>query len=401
MPKIKASILDLEEGPDQGSGMVAFVDPKSHQIIECNDPFSEALRVEKSQILGKTVFELFSPRSRKAARKVYQTFLETQSVPEAELELKDKSGKKIPVTLRLSGAQDKEGQFHCTRFSWHNISALKEVERDLKIEATHLRGQLALGLREVNNRGETIRKEVEKRKTTQAKLHRTLTLLRRQAKETRILAKRLISVQEEERRRLARDLHDETNQKLALLSLEVANLKRMLPLPTAQLKQGLQALLDNISSLANEVRQLAHQLHPAVLEHLGLVEAIQAHISEISQTTGIEISFRHRNLPKFIPLELSLCLYRVAQECLGNVIKHAHAHTIQLSFVGLARSLRFSIRDDGVGMTQKIIKHFSQGLGFVSMRERVRLVKGHLRIKSKPHHGTEIHITVPRPGKNQ
>lgn len=381
--------------------MVAFVDPKSYQILECNDSLSETLRVEKSQILGKLVFELFSPKSRKTARKMYQTFLVTQSVPATELVLEDTAGVKIPVTLHLSNAQDTQGQFHCTRFSWHNISASKDVERDLQKETTQLRGRLALGLREVKNRGETIRKEVAKRKTTQAKLHKTLTLLRRQAKETRILAKRLISVQEEERQRLARDLHDETNQKLALLSLQVASLKQGLPLPTTQLKKRLQTLLDNISSLANEVRQLAHQLHPAVLEHLGLVEAIQAHISEVSHTTGIEIFFRHRNLPKSIPFDLSLCLYRVAQECLGNVIKHAHARTVKLSFVGLARSLRLSIKDNGVGMTPQKIRKFSQGLGFVSMRERVRLVKGRLRIKSKPHHGTEIHITVARPKENQ
>lgn len=377
--------------------MVAFVDPKSHQIIECNDPLSETLRVKKSQMLGKAVFELFSPKSQKAARKVYHTFLETQSVSETELELEDRVGVTIPVMLRLSRARDTQGRYHCTRFSWHNISALKKVEREFQKETNQLRGQLALGLREVRSRGKTIRKEVEKRKTTQATLRKTLTLLRRQAKETRILASRLINIQEEERRRLARDLHDDTNQKLALLSLQVASLKQGLPLPMAQLENHLQALLDHISSLANEVRQLAHQLHPAVLEHLGFVEAIQSHISEISHATGIEIIFRHRNVPASLPVDLSLCLYRVAQECLGNVVRHAHARTIQLSFVGLARSLRFSIRDDGVGMTAKTMKIFSQGLGFVSMRERVRLVKGRLRITSKPHHGTEVHITVPRP----
>lgn len=380
--------------------MVAFVDPKSHKIIECNDALPDTLGVRKTRILGKSVFALFSPRSRKVARKVYHIFLETQSVPEAELELEDKSRMKIPVTLRLSGAQDRHGQFHCTKFSWHNISVLKEVERELKKETHQLRGQVALGLQEVKNRGKTIRKEVEKRKTTQAKLHKTLILLRRQAKDTRILAKRLISVQEEERQRLARDLHDETNQKLAILSLQVANLKQGLPMPTTRLRQRLQALIENISSLANEVRQLAHQLHPAVLEHLGFDEAIQSHISEISQTTGIQITFHHRNIPKSLPSDLSLCLYRVAQECLGNVIKHAHARTIKLSFVGFAKSLRLSIRDDGVGMTSKTIRNFSQGLGFVSMRERVRLVKGHLRIKTKLHHGTEIHIKVPRPEEN-
>ena len=199
-----------------------------------------------------------------------------------------------------------------------------------------------------------------------------------------------------EERISSEDLHDETNQKLAFLSLQVAGLKQNLPMRTAQLQKHLQSVLENISSLANEVRQLAHQLHPAVLEHLGFVEAMEAYISEISQTKEFEIVFQHRNVPDRIPLELSLCLYRVAQECLGNVIKHAQARTIKLSLVGFSKSLRLSIKDDGRGMTPKQFRGFSHGLGFVSMRERVRLVKGRLRIKSKPQKGTEIHITVPR-----
>ncbi|MDR4495732.1 MAG: histidine kinase [Nitrospirales bacterium] len=389
MSQISTLAFDLEESSGQGHGMVAFVDPKSHQIVECNDSLSEALGVAKTQILGETVFQVFTSKSRRSAEKVYRSFLKTQSVSEAELELEDTDGKGIPVTLRLSGARDEKGKIHCTRFSWHNIS-------DLKKETNRLREKVALGLREVNKRGKHLQKEVERRKTTQSKLRNTVTLLRRRAKETRILAKRVIGIQEAERRRLARDLHDETNQKLAFLSLQVAGLMQGLPMKTDQLQQHLQSVLDNISSLANEVRQLAHQLHPAVLEHLGFVEAMEAYIAEISQSKEFEIVFRHRNVHKTIPLELSLCLYRVAQECLGNVIKHAHARTIQLSFVGFAKSLRLSIRDDGIGMTPKQFRGLSQGLGFVSMRERVRLVKGRLRIKSKPRKGTEIHITVPR-----
>jgi signal transduction histidine kinase len=377
--------------------MVAFVDPQSLQIIECNDPLSETLGVTKSQIVGKGIFNLFSAKTRKTAKKAYQIFQKTQSVPDTQLELKVANGPGIPVTLRLSGTQDKQGQLHCAKFSWHNISQLNNTQRGVKRETRQLRGQLALGLHQVGIQGKTIRQEVEKRKTTEAQLRKTLNLLRRQAKETRTLARRLISVQEEERRRLARDLHDETNQKLALLSLQVASLKQGLPLETAELKARLQGLIDNISSLANEVRHLAHQLHPAVLEHLGFIEAIQAYVAEISHTTGIDIIFYHRNIPRTIPLDLSLCLYRITQECLGNAIKHAQARTIHVSFVGLARNLRFSIKDDGVGMTPKKFRNFSQGLGFVSMRERIRLVKGRLRITSAPQHGTEIHMTIPRP----
>ncbi|MCA9470163.1 MAG: PAS domain S-box protein [Nitrospira sp.] len=390
MPKI-----EIEEEIDQGSGMIAFVEPQSHKIIECNRHLIELVGIEKSRLLGRSVFDLFSGRSRNDARKVYQKFLSFQTVPEADLEIKIRHDERMPVTLRLSGSQDNQGYFHCIRFSWHNISQLKRVQKGLTKETRKLRGKLAITMREAKKQGISLRKEIQKRKTTQSKLGKSLVLLRRQARESRVLAGRLLRIQEDERRRLARDLHDETNQKLALLGIHLANLKQDLPLPTSTLHSRLHALHDHISMLADNIRQMAHKLHPAILEHVGVVEALQSYVSENSENRGVKMTFHHRNVPQLISLDLSLCLYRVTQECVGNALRHAKAGKIQISLQGLAKSLRLSIKDDGIGMNQKQFKRFSQGLGFVSMRERIRLVKGRLRVSSPLKGGTNITITAP------
>jgi two-component system, NarL family, sensor kinase len=275
---------------------------------------------------------------------------------------------------------------------------MSESNKDESVGDLVGEGAAIVGRHAADDQQRSREKKVSRRTLSRADMQQTLSLLRQQAKDIRALARRLITVQEEERRRIARDLHDETNQKLALLGLQVAALKHDLPLSAAEVSDRLEGLLGQVNALANDVRQLAHQLHPAVLEHLGFIEAIQSYIGEISQNKDLVITFRHRNVPQQLPFDISLCLYRVAQECLGNSIKHARARSIQVSFVGLARSLRFSVRDNGMGMHPKHFKRFSQqGLGFVSMRERVRQVKGRLRIQSKPRHGTAIHVTIPRP----
>lgn len=275
---------------------------------------------------------------------------------------------------------------------------MSDSNKDEGVEARVGEESASVG-RQVTNKGKkSAGKQGSRYTLASADMQQTLSLLRRQAKDIRGLARRLITVQEEERRRIARDLHDETNQKLALLGLQVAALKHDLPLSNGEVSDRLDGLLGQVNSLANDVRQLAHQLHPAVLEHLGFVEAIQSYIGEISQSKDLVITFRHRNVPQQLPFDISLCLYRVAQECLGNSIKHARARSIQVSLVGLAKSLRFSVRDNGTGMHPKHFQRFSQqGLGFVSMRERVRQLKGRLRVQSKPRHGTAIHVTIPRP----
>ena len=164
MPKI-----EIEEEIDQGSGMIAFVEPQSHKIIECNRHLIELVGIEKSRLLGRSVFDLFSGRSRNDARKVYQKFLSFQTVPEADLEIKIRHDEKMPVTLRLSGSQDNQGYFHCIRFSWHNISQLKRVQKGLTKETRKLRGKLAITMREAKKQGISLRKEIQKRKTTQSK----------------------------------------------------------------------------------------------------------------------------------------------------------------------------------------------------------------------------------------
>jgi len=272
----------------------------------------------------------------------------------------------------------------------------KNPQESFQKEKTLLRKQLATRLIELRKTEQKAKKETQKRKSAEDKIHRALFLLRRQRNELQALAGKLISIQEEERKRISRDLHDDTNQKLAMIAVQVENLEQRLPLPVEDLQKKLKGLHGQIKDLANEVRSLAHHLHPSVLDHLGLTKALQAYVDDFSSRENMKVMLICRNFPQTLSSELALCLYRVAQECLGNVAKHARASHITLSLIGLKKSLRLVIEDDGIGMSSSRLKNYEKGLGFISIQERVRLVKGKLRVTSQPKKGTKVLVQVPK-----
>ena len=127
------------------------------------------------------------------------------------------------------------------------------------------------------------------------------------------------------------------------------------------------------------------------------MKAIESYIEDFTQREKLKVSFTPKNMPKEFPRNIANCLYRITQECLGNSGKHSRASRVGVSLVGFSKSLRLSIRDDGVGLSPKQLDTFKQGLGFISMRERLRLVKGTLAVRSKKGQGTEIVARIPFP----
>lgn len=243
----------------------------------------------------------------------------------------------------------------------------------------------------------SIRQEVAKRKTAEAREQRTHETIELYQKELQALAGQLIRVQEDERRRISRDLHDETIQQLAMVGFDMDGLRSRLPLPTEEIEKELQRLQSRISDLANEIRQICHQLHPSILEHMGLSRALQTYAEDFENREGIRVRFRSRHLPATIPRDIGMCLYRTAQECFQNVAKYARTDTVEVELVGFARSMRLTIRDYGVGFDPYRMRIRGEGLGFVSMKERIRLVNGQLTIRSRPGEGTQIIARVPLP----
>jgi signal transduction histidine kinase len=207
------------------------------------------------------------------------------------------------------------------------------------------------------------------------------------------LSGRLIHAQEEERKRVARELHDNFGQRLTVLSLELAQ-HLAVPQTAEQLSDCLRDLSDKLKDVARAMNVAALQLHTAHLEVLGLVSALEGLCDEFSRQYGIETSFVHSGVLARVPSDLTLCLFRVVQEGLQNVAKHSRALTCEVTLTGTSEGIHLSIKDSGLGFDTARLK-LKPGLGFVSMRERLRLVGGELTVESKLSQGTRLGVRVP------
>jgi PAS domain S-box-containing protein len=203
---------------------------------------------------------------------------------------------------------------------------------------------------------------------------------------------RLIEAQEKERSRIARDLHDDICQRLALVSVELAQATRNGASPDT--KQRLEEIRQQCSEIAGDVQALSHQLHSSKLDYLGIVAAIKGFCKEFSKQQDVRIAFKEHDVPKHLPKDISLCLFRVTQEALHNAIKYSGMRQFAVELSGTADELQLVVSDDGAGFDVEAAKR-ERGLGLVSMQERVHLVHGRFYVKSKPGAGTKVMANVP------
>jgi signal transduction histidine kinase len=204
--------------------------------------------------------------------------------------------------------------------------------------------------------------------------------------------RQLITTQENERARLGRELHDDITQRLARLAIDVGRCElgnsEVSPAETArEVREGL-------VRLSEDIHALSYRLHPSVLEDLGLAEALKAECERFSRQESVRADVTLRELPAAVPPETALCLFRVAQEALRNVARHARARTAAVSLHGLEGGLQLAVHDDGCGFDPAAERN-RPSLGLASMRERVQLLGGELDIDSAPGHGTTILAWVP------
>ncbi len=207
--------------------------------------------------------------------------------------------------------------------------------------------------------------------------------------------RRLIEAHEQERTRVARELHDDINQRIAVLAVQLETTKQSLPKSAVQANDRIKEAMESISSLGNDIQELSHRLHSSKLEFLGLETASAGLCRELSARQKIDINFHAENVPKNLPKEISFCLFRVLQEALQNASKHSGSRHLRVSLTGYGGDeIELTVHDSGVGFEpEEAIK--GRGLGLASMQDRLRLVDGELSIHSKPHHGTTIRAHVP------
>jgi PAS domain S-box-containing protein len=207
------------------------------------------------------------------------------------------------------------------------------------------------------------------------------------------LSGRLINAQEEERARVARELHDDFSQRLAVLSLDLGNVAKMIERPAAASERALE-LSKVVNEIGSDLQALSHRLHSSKLDILGITGAIRGLCVECASKYGIQIDFHHEEIPDSIPSETALCLFRIVQEGLRNVHKHSRALKVEVQLKGSGEALSLNLSDDGIGF-DVCNGHPSDGIGMQSMKERARMIGGICEIRSQPMQGTRIAVTVP------
>ena len=216
---------------------------------------------------------------------------------------------------------------------------------------------------------------------------------RRQAEEAaRELSGRLINAQEEERSRLARELHDDVTQRLALLAIDAGRGERNLP--SAAGGTAMRAMRESLIRLSEDVHALAYRLHPSILEDLGLIEALKTECESFGRVASIPVDLKAQEVPDPLPHAVALCLYRIAQEALRNVGRHARASAVQVSLRRLDGGVQLAVRDNGAGF-DPAQQRDRPSLGHASMRQRIYQLNGELEVESAPGHGTTVLAWVP------
>lgn len=240
---------------------------------------------------------------------------------------------------------------------------------------------------------QSVGRDITEQKRAQQELEKRHQELQSSQAEIRKLAGCLMKAQEEERRRIARELHDDVSQELAALSISLSNIKLRLPRSDALWDQVAQ-IQERAKEIAGSIRKLSHQLHPAILEHAGLGGALRFLIAEFSNSQQVRFDLR---LPEhLVPTsdETAICIFRIAQESLRNISKHSRASHVDIELSATDGFINLLITDDGCGFDIDTARKQS-GLGLISMAERVRQLQGLFDVRTKPGGGTSLRVRVP------
>jgi PAS domain S-box-containing protein len=230
--------------------------------------------------------------------------------------------------------------------------------------------------------------DVTAQKTVEESLHK-------RDEELQHLAGQLITAQEAERSRISRELHDDIGHRVALLACELEQFRRSAPAPSQQ-NGSLAELQGHIDQLGTDIHNLSHELHSSSLQACGLGVALRDLCDNYAHKHGIKVDLAVRGVDSRLSNDMSLCLFRVAQEALANALKHSHTRKVLVQALQDSAIVRLSVKDFGIGFNPAIQ---SSGIGLTSMRERLRVFGGELRVSSEPNRGAEIIAELPLPAQ--
>lgn len=336
---------------DTASQAILAVDAGG-MIVVANRMLGEMFGYPLDQLMGKPLETLIPERFRERHRARRKAFTATPNARGMgmglELVGKRSDGSEFPIEVSLSSLETKRGRLA--------VSFVSDI---------------------------TVRKNTESE-------------LRESEQKLRYLAASLFTAQEDERRTLARELHDDVTQWLAHFSIELGRLATKCSDRTHE-RNRLQVLQDQAKHVSSDVRRLAHGLHPSVIADFGLSVALEEFCEEFEKSRGVQVYFWGPSDGEPLKGMVATCLYRVAQESLRNATVHGHATEIVVKLTFAIDEIQLTVKDNGVGFTNDPFQHRT-GLGVVSMRERVGILNGSLSITSHPGQGCLVNVTVPLAG---
>jgi len=310
-------------------------------VLDINPAACEALGYTKEELIGKAASIIYAPESHSKMRDLLEKWNKTGRLESEEIVVRTRDGQRRVVLVNAGSVVGAEG----------NLLHSTSVHVDI-----------------------TERKLAEEALST--------------------VSQRLIEAHEEERTRIARELHDDFSQRLALLAIQLGQASQSLPDAEKVLRTRLHAMWERTTELSSDIHKLSHQLHSSKLQHLGLLPAAKSLCEEIGKQHHIHIEFLHRDMPEEISPDMALCFFRIVQEALNNIVKHSGATQAHVEFVGTPSLIRLRIVDAGAGFDPTSMAARG-GLGLASMRERLRLLGGTIALQSSPMEGTEIVAEVP------
>jgi PAS domain S-box-containing protein len=394
--------------PTKGEWRVVWADGGVHWIAGCWQVFMGASG-EPSKMIGVNVDVTESKLAQEARLEMNRALEAQAALLQSREELLKIFVKNVPAAVAML---DRDMRYLQVSDRWCS---------DNEVEASELLGRLRYEApemperwKEVNRRaleGETLRVdedhwesggitrwarwEVRPWKTPEGTVGGILILAeditrRKQIEEMLSgMTRKLIEAQEKERARIARELHDDINQRLAMLAVELEQLKEH----PSEVESRVPELQKSMAELSNDVQAMSHDLHSSKLEYLGVVAGMKSWCKEFGERQKMQIDFSH-DVRSTLSAELGLCLFRVLQEALHNATKHSGVKRVEVQLHEESGEIHLIIRDSGTGFDVDAAVQ-GKGLGFTSMRERVRLVNGTIAIDSKPMGGTTIHVRVP------
>jgi PAS domain S-box-containing protein len=224
---------------------------------------------------------------------------------------------------------------------------------------------------------------------------RLVEAVRTHREELKVLTATLMSSQEAERKRIARELHDEAGQALIGINLTIEELQESIPPDLKQIRSRIREIKGQINRTYKEMRRISHRLHPSLLTDLGLEPALESYLADISKKSGLDIEIKMVGFEKRLNPDVETALFRITQEAISNTLKHSHAKHFKLSIVKGYPNIVFSAEDDGGGFDGKGKAKARQALGLLCMRERAAMLGGRLFLRSSKGSGTKIRIEIP------